>query len=122
MHPKSVTPGELVEDGGSATLNRVTLFREGQVLRRFEKREDWLKTFFGGEKTSRKCSEDETARRLEQWFVMDKWQGLVKHSLLAQGGSEDDNSNKTRSSWPLPPNFQACEEMAGSIRADGRHH
>lgn len=38
------------------------------------------------------------------------------------GGSEDDNGNTTRSSWPLPQNFQACEEMAGCIRADGRHH
>lgn len=38
------------------------------------------------------------------------------------GGSEDDNSNATRSPWPLPTHFQACTEMAGSIRADGRHH
>ena len=38
------------------------------------------------------------------------------------GGSEDDNGNTTRSSWPLLQNFQACEEMAGCIRADGRHH
>lgn len=39
-----------------------------------------------------------------------------------EAGTVDDNGNTTRSSWPLPQNFQACEEMAGCIRADGRHH
>lgn len=36
--PKTVLPGEVVEDGGSATLDGVRLHRGGQILRRWEKR------------------------------------------------------------------------------------
>lgn len=38
MPPKTVIPGDVLEDGGRATLNQVRLFGGGQVWRRSEKR------------------------------------------------------------------------------------
>lgn len=46
---------------------------------------------------------------------------LRTFSLFYLGESEDDHSDKTRRTPPLPPNLQAGEEVAGGVRAGGGH-